>query len=183
MSQASLQEELRAVIGNRRRFILLRIVDIDPETARKLCSVSKGTYNSWLKDSRFTSLYRRRDEFSANFKQDAIRLLRRANQLQAVLLEEKIIAKMKEEIESGEYSLIKSLLARDVYSRLISDLDYQPQNLALSWEQRIAQLITGQQPEQLPQGGEVIEAEAKVITTDDIEQNQHQKSINGQVSS
>lgn len=157
----SLKDEVKSIIGNRRRFLLLRICDIDTETARKLCNIKKGTYNSWLQDEKFVALYRRRDEFSGESKQEAIRLLRRDNQLNAVLLEEKILLKMKAEIESGEYSLIRTNLARDVYSKLISDLDYQPQALSLSWEQRLGQLFLPQQEqvqEQL-EGAKIIEGQ------------------------
>lgn len=156
-----LKEEIKAIIGNRRRFLLLRIADIDTETSRKLCGIKKGTYNSWCQDSRFVELYRRRDEFSVNYKQEAIQLLRRDNQLAAVLLESRIIAKMKEELESGAYlepgvnSLLRTNLAKEVYSKLINDLDYQPPNLSLTWEQRVQQLVEGQENPQIEESGAI----------------------------
>lgn len=166
-----LKEEIRTVIGNRRKFILLRIADIDPETARRLCNIKKGTYNSWLQDSKFVAIYRRRDEFSAQYKQEAIQLLRRDNQLSAVLLEGKIIAQMKEELESGDYLLLRTNLAREVYSKLIADLDYQPQVQNLTWEQRVQQLFVGENKPQLEEGG-VIEGE---FTPDSEPSPEHQK--------
>jgi len=159
-----LKEEIKTIIGNRRRFLLLRIADVDPETARKLCNVRKGTYNSWLQDEKFVVLHRRRDEFSANFKVEAIQLLRRDNQLAAVLLEGKIITKMKEEVDSGQYELLRTNLAKEVYSKLIADLDYQPQALSLTWEQRIANLSLGK-PEELPESEvpRIIEGEVREV--------------------
>jgi hypothetical protein len=64
---------------------------------------------------------------------------------------------MKEEIDSGEYELVRTNLAREVYSRLLNDLDVQPQVKSLTWEQKIQNLI-------LPQGeqgllSEVVEGE------------------------
>ena len=110
----SLAEELKTVSGRKKRFLLFRIIDVTPEEARKLCGINRGTYNSWLQVPDFIEIHRRRDELSATYKQEALQLLRRDNQLQAVLLEEKIIEKMKGEIESGEYDLIRSNLAREV---------------------------------------------------------------------
>ena len=154
MQNMELKDELKVVSGRKRRFILLRIIDIETEAARQLCSISKGTYNTWLHNDAFKQLYRRRAELSAEHREDALRLLRRDNQQHAIFLEEKILQKMKKEIESGEYDLIRTNLAREVYSKLIADLDYQPKSLALSWEQRVQMLNQGKEVPQLEQGGE-----------------------------
>jgi len=139
----SLKDIVGPLGGKRRRFILLRVADVDTETSRKLCHIPLGTYNNWLRDSTFVDIYRQRDTLAIEYKRDAINLLRRDNQLEAILLEEKIIQKMKEEIDTGEYSLVKTNLAREVYSKLISDLDVVPQVQAVSWQQRITNLFTG----------------------------------------
>jgi len=157
----TLKEELKTVSGRKRRFILLRVIDVGTEAARQLCGITKGTYNSWLQNPAFVELYRRRAELAIEYKQEALQLLRRGNQLQAVLLEEKVINKMKDEIESGVYVLLKTNLAREVYSKLINDLDYQPQVANLTWAQRVQQLFMPNQPQQI-EGGEVTDAE--VIT-------------------
>lgn len=157
-----LRDEIRAITGNKRKFLLLRIVDMGVDTALTLCNVKRGTYNTWCQNPTFVELYRRRDEFSSEYKQEAIQLLRRDNQLAAVLLESKLIHKMKEEIESGEYELIRTNLAKEVYSRLLSDLDIQPQVQSLTWEQRIQNLFLPQQDVPgIGQGGEAIEAEVQ----------------------
>lgn len=170
----ALEDELKALGGRKRRFILLRIIDVGTEAARQLCGITKGTYNTWLQNESFVEVHRRRAELSVEYKQEALRLMRRDNQLQAVLLEEKIINKMKEEIESGEYNLIKSNLAREVYSKLINDLDYQPPNLSLTWEQRIQQLSTGQPPPQI-EGGDVIDGEFRETTGE--QEAKHKESL------
>lgn len=147
-----LKDELKKVTGRKRRFLLLRIIEVGPEAARQLCGITKGTYNSWMHDKEFVSLYRRRAEFSAEYRKEALQLMRRDNQLQAVLLEEKIINKMKEEIESGEYELIRTNLAKEVYAKLMGDLDYQPKNVALTWEKKVAQLIAPPEVKVLEEG-------------------------------
>ena len=166
----TLKEEVKTLAGKRRKFFLLRVADLDTDSARKLCGVAKGTYHSWLQNQEFTSLYRRRDEFAAIYKQEAIQLLRRDNQLEAVLLESDIIAKMKAELASGEYSLIRSHLAREVYSKLITDLDVVPQTPLLSWQQRVTQFITGA-PGQIGEGEvqeEIVEGEFHQIAEEEV---------------
>ena len=154
----SLQAELKAIEGRKRRFILLRIIGTDVETARKLCQIPKGTYNSYFHQSNFVEVYQKIPELSVDYKQEAIQLLRRTTQLQAALLEEQIIEKMKAEIESGEYNLIKTLLARSVYDKIINSLDYEPKALSLSWEQKLQQIYTNQPQLGGEDGTEVIEA-------------------------
>lgn len=165
-----LKEELKAISGRKRRFLLLRIIDVDTEAARQLCGITKGTYNTWLQNEAFVQVYRRRAELSVEYKQEALRMMRRDNQLQAVLLEEKIIKTMKDEIDSGEYVLLKTNLAREVYSKLINDLDYQPQVQNLTWEQRVKNLFVGQPNPQI-EGGDVIDGEFTETVSE--QENQH----------
>lgn len=173
VTDMALKDEIKTIIGNRRKFLLLRVADVDVETARKLCNnTKKSTYNSWLQDQTFVALYRRRDEFSSEFKHEAIQLLRRDNQLNAVILEEKILQKMKDEIESGEYSLIRTHLARDVYSKLVNDLDYQPQSLALTWQERFEQLNLN-----LPNQDGGNNHGTEVISSEGSESPEHQESL------
>lgn len=142
----SLKDEIAILPPKQRRFILFRIADVEAEASRLLTGIKKSTYNDWCSQERFITLYRRRDEFAASFKEEAIKLLRRDNQLAAVLMEEKIIAKMRAEIDSGEYNLIRTNLAKEVYTRLISELDVPEPTTIMSWEQRVQNLFTGAPP-------------------------------------
>lgn len=164
-----LKEEIKSLSGNRRKFFLLRIADMDTKAALKLCGVVRGTYNTWCQNSEFVELYRRRDELAGDYRQEAIRLLRRDNQLEAVLLEGKVLAKIKDELDSGEYELIRTHLAREVYSKLIADLDYQPKALALTWEQRIQQIFGGNAPKQIVEG-EITNAEPETNSQQETEE-------------
>ncbi len=168
----SLREEIKSLSGNKRRFFLLRIADMDTKAALKLCGVVRGTYNSWCQNREFVDIYRRREEFTTEYKQEAIKLLRRDNQLEAVLLEGKILSEMKKELEVGEYSLIKSHLAREVYSKLMSDLDTVPQVPALTFQQRLQQIFN-LPPGQLPERG-VIDGEFR--ETDSQQEKQLEES-------
>lgn len=147
----NLKEEIKTLSGNKRKLLLLRVADLDTKTALKIIGIARSTYNSWFQNGEFLSLYRRVPSFIIEYKQEAIQLLRRDNQLEAVLLESKILKEMKDELESKEYRLLKSHLAREVYSRLLSDLDKPPEVQVLSWEQRVLQIL-GKPPEQIVEG-------------------------------
>ena len=163
---STLREELKTLTGNKRRFLLLRIADMDTQTAFKLCGITRATYNNWLNREEFVALYRRREEFAGEYKLEAIQLLRRDNQLEAVLLEGRILKKIKEDLELPflpEGSIVKTNLAREVYSKLISDLVTQPQVPAITWHQKIQQIFAGSPPNQIAEGemirGEITEGE------------------------
>ena len=168
----ALKEEINGIIGKQRRFLLLRIIGVDPRTARSLCNVTPGIYNNWVNNPEFSVLYHKVEEYRKDYRDEAMLLLRRANQLRAVLLEEEIIDKMRLELESGEYKLLKTHLAREVYSKLINDLDYQPQTQNLTWAQRI-DMLNYNPPHELKQG-EVIDAEYE---TDNSKAEQYPESI------
>uniref|UniRef100_A0A6M3IE12 Uncharacterized protein n=1 Tax=viral metagenome TaxID=1070528 RepID=A0A6M3IE12_9ZZZZ len=158
----TLREEIKPLTGNRRRFFLLRVTGMAPEQARQIVGVTRGTHNTWLQNETFVELHRRIDEFTRDYRIEAIQLLRRDNQLEAVLLEGKIVQKMKEEIDSGDYNLIRSNLAREVYAKLITDLDFVPQVQNLTWEQRLQQIFIrpGEEQMQLEQSSsDVVEGE------------------------
>ena len=158
----SLHDEVKTLTGVRRKFILLRIAHLDPEAARKLVGVKKGTYNNWCKEEAFVTIHRKINDFGQEYKQEAVKLLRRDNQLEAVLLETEIIQHIKEEIKTGNYDLIRTNLARVVYDKLISDLDFQPKKLSLTWYERLNQMGT-QQP------GEIEEAPYRLAEGDNGE--------------
>jgi hypothetical protein len=170
----SLKEEIKVLNGNKRKFILMRVADMDVNSVRKILGVTTGTYNTWLQNGVFVAIHRK-IAFTSEFKQEAIQMLRRDNQLAAVLLEGQIIGKLKEELESGDYNLLRSQLAREVYSKLISDLDVVKAAPGMTWEQKInilnapalpqgeiinGELITeGNKPKELSEGNPVTECE------------------------
>jgi hypothetical protein len=149
--EKDLKSIISPVIGNRRKFLLLRIADMPVAESMSICGVKKATYHSWLQDDVFTAIYRRRDELSNDYKEEAIRLLRRDNQLAAVLLEEQVIATLVAEVQSGTYALAKTPLAKEVYTKLVANLDWQPKTLVnANWESSpIYNLLFKQQQEQI----------------------------------
>jgi hypothetical protein len=163
MENESLKDILRGLNTLQKRFILLRITGLDPDTARKMSNIKLSRYNSWTNQPRFHLVYIRMEELIANKRDEAVNLLRRENQLSAIMLEEKIIKKLQEEVESGEYVLAKTNLGREVYTKLVNDLDFQPRTVGLTWEQRIIELSKSDPKLEEPKGdivdGEFVEAE------------------------
>jgi len=150
-----LDEGIKQFRGQKREFLLLRVSGLDKKQALITSGTPEGTYNNWLhKDPRFVVFYRRVDELSVSHRKQAITFLRRDNQLQAVLLEGKIIDRMKEEVESGEYVLLRTHLAREVYTRLLNEVDFQPAIRDLTWEDKRKQLFVA---------GDVVHREGDII--------------------
>jgi hypothetical protein len=170
----SLQEEIKSLSGNKRRFFLLRLADMDTGVALKFCNITRGAYNNWLQDQSFIELYHKKEDLSAEYKQEAIQLLRRDNQLEAVILESKILRKMKEDLEQPvlpDGSIVRTNLAREVYSKLISDIDQPIMPKTVTLQQRIAHIFNYPN-DQLPEG-EVIDGE---FSTDNQQETEHQES-------
>lgn len=161
---SSLKEKLRGLSENKRTYLLMRVAGMKPETAREFTGIQRGTYNAWFGDVNFVQIHQQLPDLVDDYRQEAIQMLRRDNQLQAVLLEGDIILKMRQELITGEYNLIKSNLAKEVYSKLITDLDAVPKNLALTWEQRILGLF-GNSVEQ----GETIDGELEEASSEPAE--------------
>jgi len=170
----SLKEELSGIRGNKRKFLLLRIADVSTPLARNLCGVSVHSYNQWVSHAgnRFVEVYRRRNELAAEYQHEAILMLRKENQLAAVLLESEIIKKLATELETGEYTLLRTNLAREVYSKLISDLNTAPASQVHSWEQRSQQIVQILSGDVQPRIGVIEDAEPQEISS---QQEEHQE--------
>ena len=172
----TLQEVVKSISGNKRQFILMRIAGMDVDIVMNLLGITRGTYNSWFKNGDFSLVYHKLPTLVSDYRQEAVQMLRKSNQLEAVLLESKIIAQLKAELEKGEYVLAKTHLAREVYSKLISDLDaVAPKVQVASWQQRIGVIQQYlEKPKDQIEGGEVVDAEFEEVSS---EQEEHPKSI------
>lgn len=162
----TLQEIVKSITGNKRQFILMRVAGMDADIVMNLIGVTRGTYNSWFKNEDFALVYHELPTLVRDHRQEAVQMLRKDNQLEAVLLEGRIIAQLKLELESGDYSLAKTNLAREVYSKLMTDLDVIPKVQVASWQQRIEnlqQFFPGAH-EQI-EGGKVIDAEFEEVSS------------------
>lgn len=167
----TLADIIKPITGNKRTFLLMRIAGLDADLSMKLTGVTRGTYNSWFKNEEFAAVHTKLPELIQEHRLAAIQLLRKDNQLEAILLEGKIIQKIKEEIESGHYDFVRTNLAREAYSKLLSDFEKAPGVQVLSWQQRVSQFFP-KSPEQIEEG-EVIDVEFEEIG---IEQTKHSQS-------
>lgn len=151
----------------------MRVAGMDVDVIMNLIKVTRGTYNSWFKNGDFAVVYHELPNLIQDYRQEAVQILRKNNQLEAVLLEGRIIAQLKLELESGEYSLAKTNLAREVYSKLMTDLDIVPKIQVASWQQRIDNLQQFfPKPHDQIEGG-IIDAEFEEVSS---EQEEHQES-------
>ena len=141
----TLKEIVKPITGNKRILVLMRVAGLDTNLAMGLVGVSRGTYNSWFKNEEFNKIYHQIPDLIASYRDEAVQLLRRNNQLEAVLLEGKMLRKVKEELESGQLAFTRTHLAREVYSKLMTDLDKAPEKVGiLSWHERVYQMLPGQ---------------------------------------
>jgi hypothetical protein len=144
IAEPTLEEILSPIIGNQRKFLLFRIADIDAAQARVLCNVKTSEYNHWFdntdENQDFIRINRQRVALTKHYKKEAIKLLRKSNQIAAILMEEKMIDVMTKELSSRCYDLIKTPIAKDVYSKLVTDLDVSapPVN---PWQARLQAII------------------------------------------
>jgi len=147
-----LQQVLAPFRGKARQFLVLRISGIDKKTALRMAHGGISDYNRWLIRPDFVEVHRKIQDLFVEHRDEALRMLRKENQLNAALMERELITEMRDELKSGDYHLLKTGIARDLYTRLMSEMDKTPDVQVLTWEQRIQnnQLYTGQ-PDQLPE--------------------------------
>jgi hypothetical protein len=139
-----LENEIQAFRGPVRIFLLLRISGLSRTETLHIGNIPEPTYDSWLKNPVFRDFNRRVDSMTAEYQRQAILLLRRNNQLKAVLFEGKVLDKMEEEIKNGKYHIIKTEIGKIVYSKLLSELDFTPatNEIKMTWEQKINNIVT-----------------------------------------
>lgn len=152
----TLHEVLRPFRGKARQFLILRISGIKKKTALEMARGGISDYNRWLIRPDFVEVHRQIQDLFVEHRDEALRMLRKENQLNAALMEGELIVQMRGEIESGDYHLLRTGLARELYARLMSEMDKTPDTQIVTWEQRIQNNQLFMNPaEQLPAGEEV----------------------------
>lgn len=135
-----LQETLEGIAGDRRRFLLFRIAGLDKNTALVAIDVPEKRYNTWLHNEKFVAAHRKIKDLHETNREQAMRLIRRDNQMVATLLERDVVERLREELDTGDYKLVKTNLGKAVYERLMNELDRAPTIQHNTWEQRILAL-------------------------------------------
>ena len=133
----NLDERLSRLKDKKKKFVILRVAGFKLEDALAQAGAKKSAYNRWTRDPVFHDVYKDLGIMQAENKEDAIKALRKENQLAAALLEGEIIVKLREEIQSGELSLAKTNLGREVYNKLMAELDKPPKSVTLTWEEML----------------------------------------------
>lgn len=123
----TLQEELSVISATaERRFLLYRIAGSSIEASLSYLHLKIGSYNGWLEKPAFRELNRRRAELEVGHRSEAVKLLRKENQIGAVIIEERIIETLLQELEDKEYNLMRTPIAKTVYDKLMQDIDAMP---------------------------------------------------------
>ena len=125
--QRSLADELHIISGRKeRKFLLFRIAGLDIKDALTFTGVNQGSYNAWCEKPDFRELNRRRGDLERDHRSEAVKLLRRENQIGAVVIEQRIIETLLQELDSHEYDLMRTPIAKTVYDKLMQDIDAMP---------------------------------------------------------
>lgn len=166
--EKGLIQELKGIRGKARKYLLLRISGIDDiEAALNMISATRGAYINWFKPA-FSAVNSRLNELRDNYKEDAIKMLRRDTQVEAVLLEADIIKRLQKEISSGKYDLVRTNIARDIFGKLLSEIDMQPKGDTINWIDKI-QVLQGKAQQKQLEGGDVIDTEFEAIGSQQAE--------------
>ncbi len=142
----TLQEELQNVEDTKeRKFLLYRIAGLSIGDSLTFVKRNMGSYNKWIMKPEFQAISRRRVELERSHRAEAIKLLRRENQIGAVIIEERIIEELMAELDNKEYNLIKTPIAKTVYDKLMQDIDTMPSIMVkkLSWVDKMEVLLGG----------------------------------------
>ncbi len=139
-AKETLSDILEGLTGKRRQYLIFLIAGLSQGYAIELTKVNKSSPSFWRReDEKYAQVESRAELLVNEYQEQAIRLIRRDNQVGAALLERTMIEKIREELDTGDYVLLKTHLAREVYGKLIQNLDQMdslPQHV--TWQQLIA---------------------------------------------
>jgi hypothetical protein len=116
----ALKDETAALNPKQKKFIQYLVAGTKKDVALKLANIPTATLKWWLHDNKnFHALVERVEELKDAYFEEAFQLLRQGNKVMALFLEQELLVKIKEEIESGEYNLVKTPLAKEVYDKAL----------------------------------------------------------------
>jgi hypothetical protein len=139
----TLRDLLKGITGKPRDYLVLRIAGIPKEDALASVNSDKWGLASWNRDRNFYDVHHAVKKWEAEFKSQAIKMMRRSNQLLAAMFERDVILILMTEVATGQHKLIKTQIAKEIYAKLINDLDTTPAVQHNSWEQNIGKIIQG----------------------------------------
>jgi hypothetical protein len=117
-----LKDELSSLNAKQKKYIQYLVAGIKKDVALKLANIPSATYKWWSHDNeQFHSLVERVEELKDNYFDEAFQMLRQNNKVMALFLEQELLVKIKEEIENGEYNLVKTPLAKEVYNKALEE--------------------------------------------------------------
>lgn len=149
---SELKQLLHGCRDKYRQFLLYRIAGISKEEALQLTGITLPHYKKLRQEKEyFRYIVDNIAELQADYRDEAVRMLRRSTQTTAMLMEQKIMDTLYEEVTSGEYKLLKTQLGREVYSKLMTDLEKKEEAPTVDYKQLILNITQ----EQLGDGSQV----------------------------
>lgn len=100
---------------NQKGFVLLCVAGLSIEEA--LTHYSQSSFFRWKKDPDFSDVFDHLPELHRDYAEEAIGLLRMRNIAEVLTLEDRVLDIVKEELRTGRYDLLKTHLAREIFSR------------------------------------------------------------------
>jgi hypothetical protein len=136
----TLVEALKKLKTKRQKsFILLCVAGMSVEEALTHHSIS--SYFRWKRDPQFREVLDNLPELTRDYADEAIGLLRLRNISEILTLEDKVLDIVKEELRTGKYNLLKTHLAREIFSRAKDDKHKaKKEEFKQTWQQRIKEL-------------------------------------------
>lgn len=135
----TLKDMLSHLKLKQRAYLLYRICELDMKQSLVMAEITKSAYNAWCAEEAFVVIHRNLPRLQAEYKQEAMKLLRKKNQFNAILLEGLVIEKIIGEVKQGRWNMAKTKLGVLIYDKLIQDLDIQPQ-VHVSWQDKLKQM-------------------------------------------
>ena len=124
---------------NQKKFITLCVAGMSIEQAQDY--ISLPSYYRWLRQPVFKEVLDKLPELRKEHGEEAGEMLHIKNMIEAIAIEEKILAIIKEELKTGKYNLIKTHIGREVFTRaeksLLSKRMAQKQAMEQTWNDRL----------------------------------------------
>lgn len=129
--------------GRKRQYLLLRIAGLDESNSKSELEIATRTLQNWKTEDAFARVEDYLFEWRNRYQVEALELLRQDNRAIGVLIERRTLLRIVDELEEGEYVLLKTRFGRDVYKNLMTAVN-NTSNPAQSWQQLIAGVVNVQ---------------------------------------
>lgn len=130
--------------GRKRQYLLLRIAGLTTITARTELGIAERTLQNWKNEEEFALVEDNLYSWRSRYQTEVLDQLRQDNRAIGVLIERRTLLRLAEELDTGDYVLIKTRFGRDVYKNLMAVAGTTEGSNAQTWQQLIAGVVNVQ---------------------------------------